>query len=177
MTTIDPNLMARVAVLQDHLDETMRAGAGTLRELVEAYGEALMELDGARADLREASKRRDWHNGEATDAKGELATVRLERNEAMVTLATLDRVCVVADEAFGPFPVQSAEDALTEIEHGIALMRREMEIVRSALTDPARIDRMALALADRFGSGPGVTLDRFRVVAASLLRRADGIDE
>ena len=35
-----------------------------------------------------------------------------------------ERVKTIADEAFGPFPVQSAEEALTAIERGIFELRR-----------------------------------------------------
>lgn len=39
----------------------------------------------------------------------------------------LDRVATIASEAFGPFPVQSAEANLTAIEQGIAKLRAEVE--------------------------------------------------
>lgn len=42
-----------------------------------------------------------------------------------------DRVRTVADEAFGPFPVQTAEEALTAIELGIFEMRQRFESVRA----------------------------------------------
>lgn len=47
-------------------------------------------------------------------------------------------VCTIADEAFGPFPVQSAEDAATAIEHGIASYRRECERLRGVVDMQAR---------------------------------------
>lgn len=45
-----------------------------------------------------------------------------ESREELRRLA--DRVKTIADEAFGPFPVQSTDDALTAIERGIFELRR-----------------------------------------------------
>ena len=37
------------------------------------------------------------------------------------------RIATIADEAFGPFPVQSAEENLLAIERGIFELRQECE--------------------------------------------------
>lgn len=37
------------------------------------------------------------------------------------------RITTIADEAFGPFPVQSADESLTQIERGIFRLRRDAE--------------------------------------------------
>lgn len=41
-----------------------------------------------------------------------------------------DRLATVASEAFGPFPVQSADDNLTAIESGIHKLRMERDEAR-----------------------------------------------
>lgn len=43
------------------------------------------------------------------------------------------RVVTIADEAFGPFPVQSADDALTYIERGIFAASQDAEMARGLL--------------------------------------------
>lgn len=40
------------------------------------------------------------------------------------------RIATIADGSFGPFPVQSAEDAMTAIERGVAELRAENERLR-----------------------------------------------
>lgn len=42
-----------------------------------------------------------------------------------------DRIATIADEAFGPFPVQTDEENLTAIEKGIAEQGRELEEARA----------------------------------------------
>ena len=51
---IDTNLMARVEVAQAEMDAVCSSSARALRDLVEAYGEALLELDEARARAEKA---------------------------------------------------------------------------------------------------------------------------
>jgi len=43
-----------------------------------------------------------------------------------------DRVVTVADEAFGPFPVQTAEEALTAIEGGVTALRQRFNAEEAA---------------------------------------------
>lgn len=57
----------------------------------------------------------------------------------LATIAERDaRIATVADEAFGPFPVQSADDNLTAIEQGVFEMRQENERLRAALAAVTR---------------------------------------
>ena len=54
--------------------------------------------------------------------------------------ATRARIATIADEAFGPFPMQSTEENLTAIERGIFDLRQEAEKWRidgCALVAPA----------------------------------------
>lgn len=54
-----------------------------------------------------------------------------------------DRVRTIADEAFGPLPVQTADEALTAIEQGVFAQRQEVErlatIAESACRELARL--------------------------------------
>ena len=52
-----------------------------------------------------------------------------------------DSIITIADEAFGPFGVQSAEDAMTAIERGIFEQRQTAERYRAALESIAAMDR------------------------------------
>lgn len=76
--------------------------------------------------------------------------------------ALVSRVQTIADEAFGPFPTQSAKDNLTAIERGIAKQREEIEALRDELTrlldvvcdeDRASIIRFLPASNTRIGGG------------------------
>ena len=53
--------------------------------------------------------------------------------------ALTDRVKTVADESFGPFPVQTADEAMSCIEQGIFDHRREHERTRRELAE-ARVE-------------------------------------
>ena len=44
-----------------------------------------------------------------------------------------DRIATIADEAFGPFPVQSVDENLTAIENGIASDKRSLAVAIGAL--------------------------------------------
>lgn len=52
-----------------------------------------------------------------------------------------DRLQTIADEAFGPFPIEPAQKLLTIIEHGIAMQRRAIDtedMVNNRLLSAAR---------------------------------------
>jgi hypothetical protein len=66
----------------------------------------------------------------------------------------LQRVRSVADEEFGPFPVQSAADALTAIENG--LFDRRVENLKLQRT----LDKIRKAFP-----GPGIDFSPFHVLA------------
>jgi hypothetical protein len=82
------------------------------------------------------------------DLTRKLCSAEDDRDEARSKLAeverSLDRAVVIADEAFGPFPVQSAEDAMTAIEAGIFEQEQEIRSLRSQLAEHRAVVGAAL---------------------------------
>ena len=65
--------------------------------------------------------------------KMRLAALPTVRSEPLLD-ALSSSIQTIADEAFGPFPTQTANDNLTEIERGIAKQRQELAALRDELT-------------------------------------------
>lgn len=61
---------------------------------------------------------------ELLDEAAALLRTLAAENEAL--WGEVERLTTVADEAFGPFPVQSADENLTAIEQGVFRLKREL---------------------------------------------------
>ena len=120
----------------------------------------LHRLRGERDEAREAHRLAKQHlDAVVTSAETERDALRAEV-EALRSLA--DRVKTAADELFGPFPVQSADDAMSQIEWNCFKNRVEIERMRECLEwldrggglghDVHRRIRAALAAPDKEGA-------------------------
>jgi hypothetical protein len=76
----------------------------------------------------------------------ELATLRAEVEEArgLVPRGNLYRLRTIADEAFGPLPVQTVDETLTTIEQGIQRQRTEIEALRTYRDDVENAKRQTV---------------------------------
>ena len=75
-----------------------------------------------------------------------------------------DRIRTVADEAFGPFPHQTATEAINKIEAGIFEQRRAIAVALAALErlrDCDKDNRWVVSLPDR--------MDAVRTIAADAI--------
>lgn len=70
----------------------------------------------------EALVERQRRRAEEAERDGATLVERIREQDAEYT-ALHDRLQTVADEAFGPFPVMTADDLVTEIERGIHRVR------------------------------------------------------
>lgn len=91
-----------------------RERANKADERAKANSASVAEFANKLRALEEQAARRD-----------KLAADRLATFEALQ-----DRIRTVADEQFGPFPVQSADDALSAIEQGCFFQRQDVETGR-----------------------------------------------
>lgn len=110
-------------------------------------------------------------NKSAADAWAASTLAAMARDEGAP--ATLDRIRAIADEAFGPFPVQTADEALTAIERGIFGLRQRLQNVLPV--DECPFDGPP-SNPEPFGYVVGETFTTFRGTAAGVSQARGGAE-
>lgn len=136
----------------------------------EAYEQMRREL--ARVDAENARLRAQAEHGrrERDALRDELDDTNRDRQWLRDSHRAIRiRITDIADESFGPFPVQSADESLTAIERGIFEQRMRIERMRPVV-EAAKVWRQTPGCDDTNSTAPWVrALTRMELAIDALL--------